>query len=366
MMSSGAAKVFVVRILLVTPPWLLVPPVAYGGIEWVVSGLADGLVAAGHDVTLVAPGGSSTRARLEAIFDEPMFEQLGDARIETVQALSAYRLRREYDVIHDHTAAVGPALATLIDGPPVINTLHRVWDDLQVALARLISPPVRLVAISHDQARRAPQDISITAVVHNGIPIERYPYIAEKGDYLLWVGRASPDKGLETAIDVARRVGRRLVVAIKVNERDEHVYWEEVLDPLIKSSPISIDVFFNPEHERKAELMGGAAVLVMPIQWAEPFGLVIPEANACGTPVIAFAVGAAPEVIDDGTTGFLVPPGDVDGFCEAIDRAADISPHVCRKHVIGLFSAQRMVSDYERVYEALATVDLRTQITVVL
>ena len=338
------------KILLVAPPWLPVPPPAYGGVEWVVSGLADGLIAAGHEVTLVASGGSETTARLESAFDQPSFQRLGDARIETIQALTAYRHRFDYDLIHDHTAAVGPALAAVAEGPPVIHTLHLAWLPEQIQLARLVAPPVRLVAVSHDQASRAPHDIPINAVVHNGIPVDRYPYRADKNDYLMFVGRANPEKGPVEAIAVARRLGRTLVMAMKINERSEHHYWEEVLQPLIASKPAGIEVVWNPYHERKAELMSRAAAVVMPIRWPEPFGLVMPEANACGTPVVVFGEGAAPEVVADGTTGFVVPPGDLDAFCAAVERAGDIDPRQCRRHVEERFSVERMVAEYEFVY----------------
>lgn len=340
------------RILLVAPPWLPVPPTAYGGIEWVVSGLADGLVEVGHDVTLFASGGSETKARLEVVFTEPPFEQFGEARIETIHVLSAYRRREDHDIVHDHTAAVGPALATLTDGPPVIHTLHQPWSDEQVRLARLIAPPVRLVAVSRDQAARAPRDISISAIVHNGIPIERYPMSEVKDDYLLFVGRASREKGPEVAIEIARRMGRPLVVAIKINERYEWGFWDQVLKPLVTAAGADIELVQNPDHKLKADLMARAAVVVVPIQWPEPFGLVMAEANACGTPVVAFDMGAAREVIADGETGFVVPPGDLDAFCAAVDRSADLLARDCRTRVEMCFSVGRMVTDYERVYES--------------
>ena len=350
------------RILQVAPPWLSVPPLAYGGIEWVVSGLADGLTDAGHDVTLLASGGSETRARLETVFDEPPFERFGDSRIETVQALTAYRRRGDYDVIHDHTAAVGPALGALTDGPPVVHTLHLPWLDEQILLARLIAPPVRLVAISHDQAARTPRGIPISAVVHNGVPVDRYPFAADKDDYLLFVGRANREKGPEVAIEIARRLGRALIMVMKINEPSEQEYWQEVLQPLIARDPTDIEVEPNADHERKAALMARAAALVVPIQWAEPFGLVMPEANACGTPVVAFDRGAARELITHGRTGFVVPPDDLDAFCAAVDRTEELLPEQCRTHVVERFSVPRMVADYERVYEAVSTIDLRTPI----
>jgi glycosyltransferase involved in cell wall biosynthesis len=350
------------RILQVAPPWFSVPPAAYGGIEWVVSGLADGLVDAGHEVTLLASGGSETRARLETVFDEPPFEQLGDARIETIQALTAYRRRKDYDLVHDHTAAVGPALAALSDGPPVVHTLHLPWLDEQIRLARLIAPPVRLVAVSHDQAARAPDDIPISAVVHNAIPVDRYPFTADKDDYLLFVGRASREKGPEVAIEIARRLGRPLIMAMKINERNERKYWQEELQPLVASRPNAIEVVPSPDHERKAGLMARAAALLLPIQWAEPFGLVMPEANACGTPVVAFDIGAVREVIADGKTGFVIPSGDLDAFCAAVEQTKELLPQDCRAHVVARFSVQRMVADYERVYETVSTIDLRAPI----
>ena len=348
------------RILLVAPPWLSVPPLRYGGIEWVVSGLADGLTDAGHEVTLVASGGSVTRAQLDVVFSEPPFEQLGDARIETIQALAAYRCRDDFDIIHDHTAAVGPALGAVAVGPPVVHTLHHAWLDEQIRLARLIAPPVRLVAISHDQAARSPDDVPITAVVHNGVPVDRYPFTTDKDDYLLFVGRANRDKGPEVAIEVARRLGRPLVMAMKTNEPPERAYWREVLQPMIATYPTQINLVPNPNHERKVALMARAAAVVVPIQWAEPFGLVMPEANACGTPVVAFDMGAAREVIAHGKTGFVVPPGDLDAFCGAVEQTKDLLPDDCRTHVVERFSVQRMVAGYERVYEAVSTIDLRT------
>lgn len=348
------------RILQVAPPWLAVPPSRYGGIEWVVSGLADGLVDTGHEVTLLASGGSTTRAKLETVFDEPPFERLGDARIEAIQALTAYRRRDDFDIIHDHTAAVGPALAALAVGPPVVHTLHHAWLDEQIRLARLIAPPVRLVAISHDQAARAPDDVPITAIVHNGIPVDRYPFRSDKDDYLLFVGRSSRDKGPAAAIEVARRLGRPLIIAMKINERPEREYWDDVLRPLIASDQ-AIEVVPNPEHDRKADLMARAAAVVVPIRWPEPFGLVMPEANACGTPVVAFDIGAAREVIAHGKTGFVVPPGDLDAFCAAVENTKDLNPRELRTHVVTHFSVRRMVADYERVYDAVTTIDLRTE-----
>lgn len=351
------------KILLVAPPWLPVPPFAYGGVEWVVGGLADGLVDAGHDVTLVASGGSHTKAQLECVFPEPPFEQLGDVRIETIQALSAYQKREHFDIIHDHTSAVGPALASLGTGPPVVHTLHNPWNDEQASLIQLTAPPVHLVAISHDQAARAPEGTPIAAVIHNGIPVDRYPFSSDKEDYLLFVGRAHPEKGPNLAIEIAQRLGRPLIMAIKINQADEFEYWANVLQPLVRSAGVPIEVARNPEHEQKADLMRKAAVLVVPIQWAEPFGLVMPEANACGTPVVAFAAGAAPEVIAHGKTGFVVPPGDIDAFCVAVEKTTELAALECRAHVAAWFGVERMVAEYLGLFEELAAVARRVEVS---
>jgi glycosyltransferase involved in cell wall biosynthesis len=339
------------KILQLAPPWLAVPPKGYGGTEWVISGLAEGLTAAGHDVTLLASGGSRTTARLETVFAEPPFERLGDTWVETVHALTGYRNGHAYDVIHDHTGTVGPALAAMADNTPTVNTLHRPWTDESRLLAQLVSPPVHMVAISHDQSRDAPPGVSLAGVVHNGVLLDRYSFVEKKEDFLLFVGRAHPEKGPQVAIEVARRLGRPLVMAIKVNESIEHAYWDEVLEPLCNE--LDVEVHLEPEHKEKVDLMGHAAALVAPIQWREPFGMVIPEANACGTPVVAFAMGAAPELIAHGQTGFVVPPGDVDGFCAATDRVGEIEPARCRSHVGEYFSAEKMVAGYEEIYKSV-------------
>ncbi len=336
------------KILQLAPPWVEVPPVGYGGIEWIVAALADGLSDAGHEVTLLASGGSRTNARLQTVFDAPPFPMLGDARIEAIHALTGYLDRHSYDLIHDHTAAVGPVLAAVADGPPVVHTLHRPWDLWLEWWARKVAPPVHLVAISHDQARSTPTGIPITAVVHNGVPIDLYPYQERKEDYLLFVGRAHHDKGPEVAIEVARKLGRKLILAIKVNEQAEHDYWDQVLAPLLGQN--DVEVYTDVRHKQKVDLMSHAAAVLLPLQWSEPFGLVMAEANACGTPAIAFARGAAPEIIEDGVTGYVVPPDDVGALCAAVEQVGDIDPAACRSRVEQHFSSERMVVAYEQAY----------------
>lgn len=341
------------RILQVAPPWFAVPPSGYGGIEWVVASLSDGLADAGHDVTLFAAGGSQTRARLETIYDEPPSLHIGNPWYEAPHALAAYRSSSEYDVIHDHTGTIGPVIAaSMRERPPVVNTLHGSWTGANERVYRMICDDVALAAISHDQASRAPDGVRVADVVYNGVELARYPYRADKEDFLLFVGRASADKGPEVAIEVARRVGLPLVMAIKINEPIEVEYYETIMAPALRGA--DVDVRTAVGHDEKVDLMGRARAVLVPIRWDEPFGLVMAEAGACGTPVVAYRRGAAPEIIVDGETGALVEPGDLGAFVRAVEQVGDIDPRACRERVEAEFSAARMVERYVALYERLA------------
>jgi glycosyltransferase involved in cell wall biosynthesis len=342
------------RILQIAPPWFAVPPTGYGGIEWIVASLADGLVEAGHDVTLLASGDSITKARLETVFDVAPSLQIGNPWYEATHVLAGYQDVDRFDVIHDHTGAIGPAIAAgIVDRPPVVNTLHGCWTSANARLYRAISDRVALTAISHDQAARTPPGIEVAGVVHNGVPLERYPYRADKEDFLLFVGRASADKGPEVAIEVAKRVGLPLVMAIKVNEPLEVEYYETMIEPALLGA--EVDVRTGVEHDEKVELMGAAKAVLVPIRWDEPFGLVMAEAMACGTPVVAYRRGAAPEIVVDGETGALIEPGHLGDFVAATNTIDRIDPAACRARVEAELSAERMVERYVALYERLAT-----------
>lgn len=336
------------RVLQIAPPWFAVPPRTYGGTEWIVSLLADGLVDAGHDVELLASGGSITRARLRTVYDEPPSASLGDVATELGHVLEAYLAPGDVDLIHDHSGFIGPALGALARTVPVVHTLHGAWTPASTRIYRLLSDRIALVAISHDQARRRPAGVDLAGVVHNGLDARLYPFCADKDPFLLWVGRASPDKGPEVAIEVARRVGLPLAMALKVNEVDEHLYLREVLEPAMTGQDVT--VVRNASLEDKVDLMERARCVLFPAQWPEPFGLVMLEAMACGTPVVAYANGATPEVIADGQTGYVVPAGDLDALCAAVEQTGDIDPQRCRDHVERAFSAERMVAGYLEVY----------------
>lgn len=335
------------RILQIAPPWFTVPPTGYGGTEQVVSLLSEGLVDRGHDVVLLASRGSRTRGQLWSPYEQAPTARLGDGTVELPHVLAGYRRRDEFDVIHDHTA-IGAGVATVTDGPPVVHTVHGPWTPEAAALYGDAGDDVHLVAISQDHAERRPAGVDLAAVIHNGIDLAHYPFVDVKGDHLAFVGRASHEKGPELAIEVARRLGRRLIMAIKVNEADEHGYFETVVAPRLRDADVEV---VEPGRWCAAAIMGSAAAVLFPIQWPEPFGLVPLEANACGTPVVAFAHGAVPEVLADGVTGHLVAPGDLDAFCAAVERCGELDPAACRRNAAERFSAERAVTAYEALYE---------------
>jgi glycosyltransferase involved in cell wall biosynthesis len=337
------------RIAEIAPPWFTVPPRHYGGIELVVSVLADGLSERGHEVTLFASGGSSTKAELVSPLEAPPDPALlGNVWFDVTHALQAYLAAERFDVIHDHSGIVGPALAAVLTSrPPVVHTLHGPWTDAACRFYRLLDDRVHLVAISETQ-RRANPELRYAATVHNGIDLGAYPYETEKDEYLVFIGRANPDKGPTRAIEVARRAGVPLVMVVKKAEPFERSYWDEVVTPLLHDG---VEVYEAVSPELKAHLLSKAKAMIFPIEWPEPFGLVMIEAMACGTPVIASPAGAAVEIVTDGETGYLRESIDelaaAVGVVDHCDRAA------CRARVERLFSAEQMLDGYERLFESL-------------
>jgi glycosyltransferase involved in cell wall biosynthesis len=223
-----------VRIAEIAPPWFTVPPSGYGGIELVVSLLADGLVVRGHDVTLFASGGSTTKAELVSPLEIPPDPSLlGNVWFDTHHALHAYLQASEFDVVHDHSGVVGPALGAMLGGrPPIAHTLHGPWTESSRRYYSMLEERVHLVAISDAQRRDNP-GLRYAGTVHNGIDLGVYPYQAVKDDFLIYVGRANPDKGPTRAIEVARRVGMPLVMIVKKAEPFERAYWDEIVAPML-------------------------------------------------------------------------------------------------------------------------------------
>jgi glycosyltransferase involved in cell wall biosynthesis len=340
-----------VRIAEIAPPWFTVPPSGYGGIELVVSLLADNLEARGHDVTLVASAGSVTTAKLVSPLEHvPDPALLGNVWYDVCHALSAYMDAGEsFDVIHDHSGIVGPALGALLGGrPPVVHTLHGPWTEPGRRYYSLLQDKIHLVAISEAQRSDFPE-LHYAATVHNGIDLDTYPYREDKDDYLVYIGRANPDKGPVQAIEVARGAGLPLKMLVKRNEPFELAYWDEAVAPKLHDE---VEVFERVSHDVKSDLLSHARAMVFPIQWPEPFGLVMIEAMACGTPVVACPRGAATEIVSEGETGFL--RSSIDDLVAAVERVGECSSAACRARVAERFSTHAMVSGYEQVFERVS------------
>jgi glycosyltransferase involved in cell wall biosynthesis len=348
-MSDDDAAAGAIRIAMVAPPWFEIPPPAYGGIEEVVAHLVRGLVQRGHDVTLVGAGPGGTPARFVRTYREPPSDRLGEPVPEVVQAAVAARIIADLDVdvVHDHTLA-GPLTAAGRRVPTVV-TMHGPVDVELGVYYRELGDSISLVAISEAQRRAAP-DLNWVATVPNGIDVDSFPYREDKQDWMLFLGRFSPDKGAHLAIDAARAAGRQIRLAGKVNEPAEEEYFEREIRPRLGDDATFLG---ETDAEGKRELYANAACLLFPVQWEEPFGLVMVEAMACGTPVVALAGGSVPEVVAHGRTGVVCDSPEE--LPAGIAKAATIAPADCRAHVRRHFDIGPMVDGYERVYRALAT-----------
>jgi glycosyltransferase involved in cell wall biosynthesis len=337
------------RIAELCPPWLAVPPKGYGGIEWVVALVADGLAEAGHDVTLFATGDSVTKARLEYVFEEaPGSRLINEPILDTTHTLFALRDARDrFDVLHVHTpfSALAAAVET---GVPTVHTLHGSFTPEMTRLYSLVRDRAWYVAISEAQRRFGP-DLRYAGVVHNGIDMDVYRLREEKEDFVLFLGRAAPEKGWRRAVETAKLAGERLVSAVKIAHPTEEEEWRTNIEPIL---PPDFEVLGEISQQDKVDLLGRAKAVLFPIDWPEPFGLVMTEAMACGTPVIGTPRGSVPEVVDDGVTGWIVEVDDyAEQAAERLAHVSEIDPAACRDRVRRLFSKEAMVAGYERAFD---------------
>jgi glycosyltransferase involved in cell wall biosynthesis len=332
------------RVGLIAPPWLPVPPPAYGGTEGVIDTLARGLTRAGHEVELASVGESTCPVPKTFVYEHARSEQLGDMVVELRHLLDAYRAFRHVDIVHDHTVA-GPVLAATAGDRRVVTTNHGPFTPDALALYQAIGDRVPIVAISRHQASTAP-GVRIARVIHHGLDVGAYPLGDGRGGYLAFLGRMSATKGVENAIKVARRAGMPLLIAAKMREPGEREYYDAVVAPLVDR-----DVRYVGElgMSEKLELLGGASALLNPIDWDEPYGLCMIEALACGTPVLATPRGAVPEIVDDGSTGFIRP--DLGSLAAAVADVPGLDRRACRAAVRERFSAERLVADHLAFYE---------------
>ena len=337
------------RIGLIAPPWVPVPPPAYGGTEAVIDRLARGLVRAGHEVLLSAAANSSCPVPRVAgtVATDPRAPVCGEARTELRHVLTSYDALSDVDVVHDHTL-VGPLVRPLRRGAPVVTTNHGPFDEVLTPIYRASSVRgVAVLAISRSQASAA-DGVPIAGVIHHGIDVESVPVGRGDRGHACFLGRMSPDKGVREAALIARAAGIPLKIAAKLREAAEREYFEAAVKPLLCS-----DVEYVGELgcADKLELLGGSVALVNPLRWAEPFGLVMIEALATGTPVIASPLGAAPEIVDHGVTGYLGVGRPA--LTAALWDAAGLDRAACRAAAVERFSTERMVADHVRVYASL-------------
>lgn len=338
------------KIALLAPLWERVPPPQYGGTEAVVSLLSDELARRGHQVVLYASGDSQTLAELRSVYDVPLRQAdvLGTVKdtnaYEWVHVATALREAGQFDVIHNHAGELPMAMSATVR-TPMLSTVHcEITQDMKFVWEHY---PWYFNTISHSSKRTCP-DRNYLGAVYNAIDVASFPYEEDKEDYLLFLSRISPEKGPLEAIEVARRLGKKLIIAGKVDKYDRE-FFKTAVEPLIDGK--QIEFFGEANAEQKRELYRKAMVLLLPLKWEEPFGLVMPEALACGTPVIAFPRGAAPEIIVDGKTGYLV--NDVDEMVDAVYRLDRLDPKDFRSHVQEHFDTPIMADGYLALYERM-------------
>lgn len=342
------------RILQLAPIWETVPPPAYGGTEAVVSVLTEELVRRGHEVVLYASGDSTTSAELRSVF--PTSLRASGLTAEALQyglvhVAHALREARDFDIVHSHSgppSEIALALSHMVD-VPMLATLHNLLvDDTRFIWSNYGG---WYNSISRQQYSILPDlpKARFAGVVHNGIDVETFPFQPEKQDYLLFIGRMTEDKAPHLAIEAARRAGRRIVLAGKVAAPEECAYFEAKIAPLLKGT--GVEFVGEADADLKRELYAGARALLCPLQWDEPFGLVMIEAMACGTAPIVFRRGAAPEIVTDGETGYLVE--DLDEMVARIEEVGRIDPWRCRTEVEVRFGPAALADRYLAIYEKI-------------
>jgi glycosyltransferase involved in cell wall biosynthesis len=352
------------KIAQVSHPGVRVPPIKYGGAELVIANLINGLVNRGHQVTLFGTKDSATKAqRVISFTDKPLglgIESVTSVDNRMVAALTlfrAYQLADQFDIVHWHVSHdLWPVMLASIIPQKSVVTFHNFFtSDKLDDFFKLFKDVTCNISISESFRRKIP--LKFQAVVHNGINIRELSFSPKGGNYISWLGRFSPVKGTHFVIKVAQRLKKVVKLAAPPPQvPKQEMYFKKEIRPHLRSK--NVQYIGEVDTNQKSNLLQSSRVFLNPIQWDEAFGLVVPEANACGTPVIAYARGSMPELIKDGVNGFLVKPNDLEGMIKLTEKIYQMPEdkyramrRACRQHVEENFTVEKMVDGYERVYE---------------
>lgn len=340
------------RIAIIAPPWLPVPPNGYGGTELVLDTLSRGLVALGQKVLLCASGDSEAAVPVHWVHRTHLGTAGMNPADELLHVIDAYDAAARWgaDVIHDHTVT-GPVWAQAHATLPTVTTNHGPFSDPLLTIYRRVARVVPVIAISEHHASTA-GDLPVHRVIRHGLDVAGVPVGDGRGGYALFLGRMNPAKGVHRAIGIARAAGIPLKIAAKMRESAERDYFHACVEPLLGAG---VEYLGEVGPADKQELLGGAACLLNPIDWPEPFGMVMIEALAAGTPVLSTPCGAAPEIVEDGVTGFLRP--DERALTAALADVGSIDRRACRAAAEQRFSMERMSRDHIAAYRAVVTTD---------
>ncbi len=371
------------KIAIISTPWIKVPPKGYGGTESVVYNLTEGLIKKNHQVTLFATGDSRTSAHLDFFYKKALgnnyYLKLNyyHSLNHIYYAISKIN-RDKFDIIHNHAGRVASYFLDL-QKTPFVHTLHGSYNK-NLSDQYQISPSAResmyyfkhhpYVSISNRQRYDIPE-LNFIATIYNGINIEKFDFSLIGGLEIVWIGRITKTKGIEELIKTINLVNKKLKLSFFIDKNEED-YFNKIIKPLL-NNPL-VDIYPEiKEDVKKTEFLAKGRLFLFPIQWDEPFGIVMIESMACGTPVVAFARGSVPEVVKDGETGFIVNPSDndirgnwiikktgIEGLCEAVERIYSMAENeyrkmrrACREYVEKNFTVEKMVNDYEKVYQEI-------------
>ena len=352
--KAKTKKMKKLKIAQIAPLWETIPPKKYGGIEIMIDVIIKELIKRGHEVTLFASGNSKTKAKLESVFPKSLFEMKVDwyhRSQNLINAANAFSTENKFDIIHNHTGDNG-LLFSQTTKTPVLTTLHNVLPDSKqkksdeyIAL-KYFSRKTNFVSISFDQRTHTDIKFNYIDTVYNGININDFSFNPKPKDYLVWLGRIHYGKGLWNAVNAAKISKEKLIIAGNITCETDEKYFQSI-QPMIDGKQIKY--IGEISSKKKNELLGGAKAVLFPTIWEEPFGLVMIEAMACGTPIIGFNKGSVFEVVKNRKTGFVVK--DDKEMIKAIKNIDKIDRAECREHVEKHFTIEKMVDRYEGVYE---------------